>query len=87
MSDLLKQINIGKDTAGKLKQLGIETFEDLVAAGSEQAFLRIQTIDPGACIQLLYGLEGAIEGVKGNQLPAHKKQELLEFYRMAKQKR
>lgn len=87
MSDLLKQINIGKDTASKLKQSGIETFEDLQAAGSEQAFLRIQTIDPGACIQLLYGLEGAIEGVKGNQIPAHKKHELLQFYKMAKRQK
>jgi len=46
MSDLLDQLNIGKEGAKKLKQVGINTFEELKVVGSEQAFLRIKAIDP-----------------------------------------
>ena len=56
--DLSKQANIGKDTEAKLIQVGIDSFEKLTAIGTEQAFIRLQTIDPGACLCLLYGLDG-----------------------------
>ena len=83
-SDLSNQINIGKDTEAKLIQVGIDSYEKLVTIGSEGAFIRLQTIDPGACLSLLYGLEGAIEGVKRNKLSADKKQALQQFYKMTK---
>ena len=83
-SDLSNQINIGKDTEAKLIQVGIDSYEKLVTIGSEGAFIRLQTIDPGACLSLLYGLEGAIEGVKWNKLSADKKQALQQFYKMTK---
>lgn len=83
-SDLSNQINIGKDTEAKLIQVGIDSYEKLVTIGSEGAFIRLQTIDPGACLSLLYGLEGAIEGVKWNNLSADKKQALQQFYKMTK---
>jgi DNA transformation protein len=85
-SDLINQINIGKDTENKLIQVGIDSFAKLKAMGSEQAFLRLQTLDPGACLDLLYGLEGAIEGVKWNKLSTEKKQHLLQFHKMANKK-
>ena len=83
-SDLSNQINIGKDTEAKLIQVGIDSYEKLVTIGSEGAFIRLQTIDSGACLSLLYGLEGAIEGVKWNKLSADKKQALQQFYKMTK---
>lgn len=85
-SDLIQQINIGKDTEAKLMQVGIDSYQKLVSIGSEGAFIRLQTIDPGACLSLLYGLEGAIEGIKWNELPLDKKQALQQFYKMAKKK-
>jgi len=85
-SDLINQINIGKDTESKLIQVGIDSFAKLKAIGSEQAFLRLQTLDPGACLDLLYGLEGAIQGIKWNKLPIEKKQALLQFHTMANKK-
>jgi DNA transformation protein len=85
-SDLINQINIGKDTESKLIQVGIDSFAKLKALGSEQAFLRLQTLDPGACIDLLYGLEGAIQGIKWNKLSQDKKQTLLQFHKMANKK-
>jgi DNA transformation protein len=86
MLDLSQQPNIGKDTESKLIQTGICSFDELKSVGTEQAFLRLQTMDPGACIQLLYGLEGAIEGIPATKLAKEKKQELREFHRMAQNK-
>ena len=83
-SDLLKHLNIGKDTEKKLILAGIDSFEKLTTAGTEQAFLRLKAIDPGACLNLLYGLDGAIQGIKWNELPPGRKQALLDFYKMAK---
>lgn len=83
-TDLSTLPNIGKDTASKLRQAGINSAEELLATGAEQAFLRLQALDPGACIQLLYGLEGAAEGIKDKELSPEKKHELLEFFRLAK---
>ena len=83
-SDLFNQPNIGKDTGSKLIQVGICSFAELQAIGTEQAFLRLQTLDPGACLQLLYGLEGAIQGIPAPELSAVKKLELREFHRMVK---
>lgn len=83
-TDLSYHVNIGKDTESKLVQVGIDSMKKLVAMGSQQAFLKIQTIDPGACLSLLYGLEGAILGVKYNEIPADRKQELKQFYNLVR---
>ena len=83
ISDLSKLPNIGKDTESKLIQVGIASAAELKAAGTEQAFLRLQAFDPGACIQLLYGLEGAVEGIQATQLTTERKRELKEFHRMS----
>ena len=84
--DLRNRINIGLDTESKLIRLGIDSFNKLELIGSEQAFLRLQTIDPGACLSLLYGLDGAINGIKWNELSPIRKQELQQFYKMTKKK-
>lgn len=83
IANLLQLPNIGKDTATKLIQVGISTGKELKSVGTEQAFLRLQTLDPGACIQLLYGLEGAVEGISSKELSVERKQELREFHRMS----
>jgi DNA transformation protein and related proteins len=83
-SDLSQQINIGKDTEAKLIQVGISSFAELKAVGAEQAFIRLQTVDPGACLSLLSALEGAIQGVRWHSLPAGRKEELRVFIKMVK---
>lgn len=72
--------NIGKDTERQLKEVGINTIDELKELGAEQAWLRIQTIDESACINRLLGLEGAIMGVKKTLLPDDRKAKLKEFY-------
>lgn len=76
--------NIGKVVAGLLKEVGIETAEDLKAIGSENAFLRLQAVDDGACLSMLMGLEGAIQGIRWHALDEDRKNTLKLFYKQAK---
>ena len=73
--------NIGKVVAEKLCEVGITTPEELKAIGTEQAFIRLQTIDETACLSMLQGLEGAIRGIRWHHLPRERKEELKEFFR------
>ncbi len=72
--------NIGKVVAEELRQVGIETPEQLRAVGSKEAFLRIKTIDSGACLHKLNGLEGAVQGVRKYNLPQATKDDLKRFF-------
>lgn len=81
MSELSKLPNIGKIVEEQLENVGITTCEQLKETGSKGAWLKIRAIDSSACINRLLGLEGAIRGIKKNQLPEDVKLELKEFYR------
>jgi len=76
--------NIGKVVAEKLKEVGISTPEELRTIGAEQAFIRLQTIDEGACLCMLQGLEGAVQGICWHNLSKERKEELKQFFRMRK---
>ena len=80
MGELAKLPNIGKVVEEQLNEVGINTFEELKAIGSKQAWLRIKAIDESACINRLCALEGAIQGIRWHDLDAQKKGELKEFY-------
>ena len=82
MSSLLKQINIGKILGQKLGQIGLHSIEELRELGSEQAFIRIKTMDTTACINTLYALEGAVQAIRWHALAKDRKEELLVFFRM-----
>lgn len=84
MGGLSELPNIGKVVEGQLEQVGIHTEEDLRSVGAKQAWLKIQEIDPSACIHRLLALEGAIRGVKKAELPADVKADLKEFYQWHK---
>lgn len=72
--------NIGTEVEYQLHQVGINTYEELKEIGAEKAWLRIQDIDPSACANRLYGLEGGIQGIPKTQLSPERKSELREFY-------
>lgn len=76
--------NIGKVVSEKLFQVGITTPEELKAIGSEQAFIRLQTIDETACLSMLQALEGAVQGIRWHNLPKKRKEELKQFFHMRK---
>ena len=73
--------NIGQVLAIKLRMIGICSAEELLQAGSEDAIIRLQTLDNGgACINMLYALEGAVQGIRWHSIDKDRKLQLLEFY-------
>ncbi len=79
MGELSKLPNIGKVMEAKLQRVGITTQAELNTLGSKEVFLRLRLEDPGACLNLLCALEGALQGIRWHNLPDEKKQELKEF--------
>jgi len=83
MKELSALPNIGKVLAGKLKQVGINNEHELKLMGSEKAILKIATLEQsGACINMLYALEGAIQGIRWHGIDKDRKQELKVWYQM-----
>lgn len=80
MGELSTLPNIGKVVELQLNEVGIETIEQLIDVGSKQAWLRIKSIDESACINRLYALEGAVEGIRWHNLSIEVKEELKKFY-------
>lgn len=80
MGNLANLPNVGKVLEKNLNAIGIHTYEQLVEMGSKEAFLRIRLIDNRACLHMLYGIQGAIEGIKDTLLSQSIKQDLKEFY-------
>lgn len=80
MSQLSKLPNIGKELEQQLKEVGIDTIKQLRETGSKQCWLKIKTIDASACINRLYALEGAIQGVRWHYLSDDIKNQLKDFY-------
>jgi DNA transformation protein and related proteins len=84
MNDLTTLPNLGKVLAEQLETVGIANSTQLKAVGAEQAFARLATLDESACINMLYALEGAIQGIRWHQLPSDRKKELLEYFHFCK---
>ncbi len=84
MGELSTLPNIGKTVEQQLNEVGIETIKQLIEIGSKQAWLRIRSIDDSACINRLYALEGAVEGIRWHNLSEEVKVELKEFYNTSK---
>lgn len=79
MGELAKLPNIGKVVEEQLNEVGIKTVEQLKEMGSKRSWLRIKAIDASACINRLYALEGAIQGIRWHYLSDEIKSELKEF--------
>lgn len=81
MSTLQKLQNIGRVTEKLLSAVEINTPEKLIEMGSKEAFLGIRVLDPTACLNMLYGLEGAVQGIKDTELSIETRQDLKTFYK------
>ncbi|MCU0610611.1 MAG: TfoX/Sxy family protein [Candidatus Eisenbacteria bacterium] len=75
--------NVGATCAARLQSAGITTPEELAAAGSVNAALRIRAVegDEGPCRSLLAGLEGAIRGIRWHDIPKADRDRLWREYR------
>jgi DNA transformation protein and related proteins len=80
MNELTNLPNIGKTLTDKLYQTGISSFNELKSVGSENAFIRLKTIDTSSCLNMLYAIEGAFQGIRWHNLDKSKMTELKEFY-------
>ena len=81
MGELAILPNVGKVLEKNLNEIGIYTIKQLRDIGSKEAFIRIKMIDPGACLHMLYGMQGAIDGIKDSLLPESTKCDLKIFYK------
>lgn len=81
MSSLTKLPNIGKVLADKLTKVGITSEQELKTIGSENAIIKLATVYDDVCINMLYGIEGAIQGVRWHGLDKSRKHELSAFYK------
>lgn len=79
MAELTTMMNIGPEMARKLWAAGIRSAEELVEAGSKQAFFQLKTLYPQVCLVHLYALEGAIQNVEFNSLSQACKADLKAF--------
>ncbi len=80
MGELSTLPNIGKKLEMQLNQVGIMTVDQFKEIGSKEAWLRILSMDRSACILRLSALEGAIQGIRRNDLDQKTKNELKAFY-------
>lgn len=80
MEPLSSMQNVGKVLEKNLIEAGIRSPEELRKIGAKEAFLRIRLHDSGACIHMLYGLQGAIEGIKDKNLSDCTKEDLKNFF-------
>ncbi|MCW4454333.1 TfoX/Sxy family protein [Flavobacterium sp. MXW15] len=72
--------NIGPKSAAWLRQVGLHTQEDLVATGAVAAFVKVRRAGFKPSLNLLYSLEGALVGCHWQELPAPRRQQLVEEY-------
>ena len=80
-NDLTSLPNIGAVLASQLYRIGIDTEQDLIEMGTEEAITRISRIkDSGVCINMCYAIEGAIKGIRWHHLDPQRKLALKEYY-------
>ncbi len=79
MKELNTMQNIGKEMQQKLKSVNIDSAEELTRIGSKEAFFRLKLRYSNVCLVHLYALQGAVDGVKYNQLPDNVKHDLKNY--------
>lgn len=79
MAELSSMMNLGKEMTRKLHSVGIFSAEELMAAGSKEAYARLKPLYPNICLVHLYCLEGAIQNVEYNFLSADTRKDLKAF--------
>jgi DNA transformation protein and related proteins len=77
MQTLTQLPNIGDALAEKLAGAGIQNYDDLASLGSVKVLLKIRDgVDPGACYNMLYAVEGAIRGVRWHEISRDERMKL-----------
>ena len=69
--------NVGPKSAAWLRQVGLRTREDLEAAGTVEAFMRVKRAGFKPSMNLLYSLEGALLGCHWQEVPQDRREQLV----------
>lgn len=77
MNAPLKMRNIGPKSAAWLRQVGLRTNEDLIAAGPVDAFMRVKRAGFKPSLNMLYALEGAMQDCHWQEVPEARRAELV----------
>ncbi|MBD8525205.1 TfoX/Sxy family protein [Pseudomarimonas arenosa] len=72
-----KLLNIGPKSSAWLRQVGIHTEQDLRETGAVEAFLKVKRASFRPSLNLLYAIEGALQGCHWQQVPSERRAELL----------
>ena len=79
----LKMRNIGPKSAAWLRQVGLRTQADIIAAGPVDAFIRVKRAGFRPSLNLLYALEGALADCHWQEVPEARRQVLVAEYEAA----
>ena len=85
MRDLLNLPNIGEVLAEKLNKIGVTSHIDLTSIGSIEAVMKIDESDLTTCYNMLYALEGAVQGIRWHGIPKEERQALKKEYDLARE--
>jgi hypothetical protein len=77
MSTQEKLRNIGPKSAAWLRQVGLRTRDDLAAAGTVEAFMRVKRAGFKPSLNLLYALEGALLDCHWQEVPDARRNDLV----------
>ena len=80
MSNLTELPNIGKTMEKRLAAVGIKSAEELMKAGSKEAFAKLRLLEGDTCLSSLCGLEGAVQGIRWHYLSKETKEDLKRFF-------
>jgi hypothetical protein len=69
--------NIGPKSAAWLRQVGLHTRDDLAAAGTLDAFMRVKRAGFKPGLNLLYAIEGALNDCHWQEVPEARRAELV----------
>lgn len=69
--------NIGPKSAAWLRQVGLRTREDLAAAGTLDAFMRVKRAGFKPGLNLLYAIEGALNDCHWQEVSGERRAELV----------
>lgn len=75
--------NIGPKSAAWLRQVGLRSEQDLIAAGAVGAFMKVKRAGFKPSLNLLYSLEGALVGCHWQEVPEARRQQLVSEYETA----
>jgi DNA transformation protein len=83
LGDLTQLPNIGPTLARKLQAIGIQSLDELKEIGTIDAVLQIGVQDTSACYNMLYAIEGAIQGIRWHSIPKDARAQLKAEFDLA----